>query len=152
VSPAPLALEPGEVVEVTAHASFRGATGASARAAFALGSSRVRRSAYERWLENANPAGFGDVPEDMILVLTDRRLLIGRPRFFGGRPERYIAQLPFDRLAGAAAIRHGVFWGAAFAFATGAIVEVEALRARSLRRLVVRLQERLGGDGDNVRT
>jgi hypothetical protein len=143
VSSAPLELEPGEVVEVSAHASFRGATGASARAMFALGSGRVRRKAYETWLDGAGPAGFGDVPEDMILVLTDRRLLIGRPRFWGGRPDRFASELHFAQLAGVAAIRHGLFWGAAFALGTGAIVEVEALRARSLRRLVARLQERL---------
>ena len=70
------------------HAGFRGGAAASLRATFALGSAHIRQKAHTEWLEGVTAGGFPGAPADMILAITDRRLLIGRPNFWGGAPNR----------------------------------------------------------------
>lgn len=139
-----LALEPGEEVIATAQASFRGAAATSVRATFALGSARVRDKAYRAWLEPIVAAGFPTVPADMILALTNRRLLAGHPRFWAWRrASGYTDEIALDEIAEVACVRHGMVTGAAFALRSGTIVEVEAMRSRRLRILIDALEHRL---------
>jgi hypothetical protein len=69
----------------------------------------------------------------MYLAATDRRILIGKPRFWGGAPPRYMGELDYAKVAQVVAVRHGMVTGVAFAFHFGGIVEVEAVRGRNLR-------------------
>ena len=142
MEPQPVELEPGEAIHAVGRASFRGATAASTRATFALGSARIRRRAYQDWVDAAVGGGFPVAPADMIVAVSDRRLLIGRPTFFGRAPRTYLSALSFARIADVAAVRHGVVVGIAIALVNGHIVEIEALRSRQLRRLVHELNVR----------
>jgi hypothetical protein len=129
-------LEPGEEVLATARASFRGAAGSSAKATFALGSDRMRMKAFSTWLDAARASGFPEAPPDMFLTATDRRILVGKPRFMGGAPAHYYGSLGYGEIVEIVWVRHGIVTGVAFAFQFGGIVEIEAMRGRDLRRFV----------------
>ena len=129
-------LEPGEQILATARASFRGAAATSAKSTFALGSGRLRMRAFDVWFDAARSSGFPDSPPDMYLAATDRRILTGKPRFWGGAPPRYTGELDYAKVARVVAVRHGLVTGVAFAFHFGGIVEIEAVRGRALRHLV----------------
>lgn len=130
-----LDLDPGEELLAIARASFRGAAATSARATFALGSGRMRLRAYDTWHDAAIASGFPTAPPDMVIAATDRRVLIGKPTFWGRNPSQYWSAVEFDKIAEIAVVRHGLITGVAFGFTHGAVVEIEALRARKLRRL-----------------
>jgi hypothetical protein len=137
-------LEPGEHVLATARASFRGAAATSARSTFALGSGRIRMRAFDVWFDAARASGFPDAPPDMYLAATDRRILVGKPRFWGGAPSRYTGELDYAKVARVVAVRHGFVTGVAFAFHFGGIVEIEAVRGRALRHLADVVATRIG--------
>jgi hypothetical protein len=127
-------LQPDEHLLTTAHASFRGATAASVRATFALGSSRMRNRAFDAWHTAALASGLPRVPPDMIVAVTDRRVLFGHPTFFGHAPKAYWSAVDLDEIGQIVAVRHGLLTGVAIAFRMGGVVELEALRGRRLRR------------------
>jgi hypothetical protein len=127
-------LESGEQILTTARASFRGAAAASARTTFALGSGRMRMRAFDTWFDAAHATGFPEAPPDMFLTATDRRILVGKPRFWGSAPQRYMGELDYAKVAQVVAVRHGMVTGVALAFHFGGIVEIEAVRGRGLRR------------------
>jgi len=130
-------LEPGEQLLTIARASFRGAAAVSVRATFALGSGRMRLRAFDVWHDAAIASGFPLVPPDMIVAATDQRVLFGKPTFWGRTPSHYSGAVDLGQLAQIVAVRHGIVTGVAFAFTDGGIVEIEALRGRQLRRLVL---------------
>ena len=132
----PLELEPGEEAIAVARASFRGAAAVTTRATFALGSGRMRTRAFHDWHAAAQSSGLPPVTPDMVLAATDRRVLFGRPTFWGRLPERYTGAVEYRLISQIVAVRHGLVTGVAFAFTDGAFVEIEALRARRLRHLV----------------
>jgi hypothetical protein len=138
-----LELEAGEELLAVSRASFRGAAAASTRATFSLGSGRVRMRAYDAWHDLAIASGFPFVPPDMVIAVTARRLLLGRPTFWGRAPSAYSSEVDLARIAQVAAVRHGLVTGVAFGFTHGAIVEVEALRGRRLRHVVEVLDDLL---------
>jgi hypothetical protein len=131
-----LELEPGEEVLAVARASFRGAAAVSTRATFALGAGRMRGRAFHVWHDAAVASGFPIVPADMVVAATDRRVLFGRPTFWGRPPSRYSGAVDLEQIAQIVAVRHGLVTGVAFGFTHGGVVEIEAMRARPLRRLV----------------
>jgi hypothetical protein len=143
VPPELLGLEPDEELLVVTHASFRGATAATFRSTFALGSGRMRMKAYDMWHDAAIAAGFPSAPPEMVVAVTDRRILFGKPTFWGGAPSAFRSELGFDRIAQVVWVRHGVITGVAFAMTHGAIVELEALRGRRLRHMVDVISTRL---------
>ena len=128
-------LEPGEKILATARASFRGAAATSVKTTMALGSGRMRLRAFVDWLDAARASGFPDAPPDMYLIATDRRILVGKPGFFGGAPSQFMGELDYAKIAQVVPIRHGAVTGVAFAFHFGGIVEIEAVRGRGLRHL-----------------
>jgi hypothetical protein len=136
-------LEPGEEILVVARASFRGAAAASTRATFAFGSGRMRMKAYDVWHDAAIESGFPVVPPDMVVAATNRRVLFGKPTFWGRRPARYWSAVEYEQIAEIIAVGHGVVTGVAFGFKHGAIVEIEALRGRRLRALVGIVADRI---------
>ena len=131
----PVELEPNEEVLATAFASFRGAAATSTRSTFGWGPSTKRRRAHREWVGAVTAAGFPEVPADMALAATDRRLLFGKPTLWGRHPAQYTAELRYDRVAEIATTRHGLVVGLAFALKNGQIIEVEAMRGRRLRAL-----------------
>jgi hypothetical protein len=138
-----LDLEPGEALLAVARASFRGAAAASMRSTFALGAGRMRIRAFDVWHDAALASGFPVVPPDMVVVATDRRVLFGKPTFWGRNPARYWSAVGFDRIAELAVVQHGIVTGVAFGFVHGSVVEIEAVRGRHLRRLVQVIHEQL---------
>jgi hypothetical protein len=126
--------EPGEETLTIARASFRGAAATSTRATFALGSGRMRDRAYRAWHDAATSAGFPSAPADMVIVVTDRRVLFGKPTFWGRVPTQFWSALDLGAISQIVATRHGIVTGVAFALHEGAVVEIEALRGRQLRR------------------
>jgi hypothetical protein len=130
-------LEPGEQLLTVARASFRGAAAVSVRATFALGSGRMRLRAFDVWHDAAIASGFPLVPPDMVVGATDRRVLFGKPTFWGRIPSRYSGAVDIGQLAQIVAVSHGLLTGVAFAFKDGGIVEIEAMRGRRLRQLVL---------------
>jgi hypothetical protein len=126
--------EPGEELLAVARASFRGAAATSTRATFALGSDRMRMRAYTVWHDAATASGFPSVPPDMVVVASDRRVLFGKPTFWGRMPDKFWAAIAYADIAQIVATPHGIVTGVAFATTSGAVVEIEALRGRKLRR------------------
>lgn len=136
-------LEPGERLRAHASASFRGATAASGRGIFAVGSARLRLQAFDGWSEIAHAAGFPTAGPDMIIGITDTTLHVWRTSFFLGRPVELAGSMPLVRIAQVTAVRHGVVTGLAFVIADGTIIEVEAVRGRRLRNLAREVQAAL---------
>jgi hypothetical protein len=130
----PPGLEPEERLLSRAPASFRGATAASIRSTFALGSARQRNQAYNGWRMQAEAVGFPAAGPEMWLGLTDSRLIIWGTTFMLNRPSAVKGVIPLTDVAQVATERHGLVTGLAVALTTGQFVEVEAMRGRRLRR------------------
>jgi hypothetical protein len=136
-------LDPGEAVHAVARASFRGAAAISTRATFALGSGRMRMRAFHDWQDAASACGFPEVPPDMVVVVTDRRVLFGKPTFWGAPPTQFWSAVEHSEIAQIVAVQHGVVTGVAFGLANGGVVEIEAIRGRRLRRAVRAIEDHL---------
>lgn len=133
--PAPeLELEPGEEVLATTHVSFRGAAGASTRATFALGSARMRHRVYEDWRYAVELAGFPTAGPEMVLAVTQQRLLVCKTTFWVGRIAQIEGAVPLAQVADIGVVRRGIVVVLTFALTNGQIVEVEAMRGRQLTR------------------
>jgi hypothetical protein len=120
--------------------SFRGALGATSRSTFSLASGRTRMRAFDAWEATARAAGFPCAGPEMLLGVTDRRLLVWRTSFFLARPLDIAASMPLERIVGLSVIRHGLVTSVAFVLDNGAIIEVEAMRGRGLRALAEQVQ------------
>ena len=127
-------LEPEERLLSRAPASFRGATAASIRSTFAMGSARQRNQAYNGWRMQAEAVGFPAAGPEMWLGLTDSRLIIWGTTFVLNRPAAVRGVVPLADVAQVATARHGLVTALALALTTGQFVEVEAMRGRRLRR------------------
>jgi hypothetical protein len=127
-------LESGEQLRAAARASFRGSTATSGRGAVAPGGARARAQAFDAWANAAEAAGFPTAGPDMVLGVTDTRLVVWRTSMLRGRPIEITNAMPLHRIAQVSAVRHGIVVGVAFVVG-GAIIEVEAVRGGPLRRL-----------------
>jgi hypothetical protein len=128
-----LALEPGEEVRARARVSFRGALGATSRSTFSLASGRTRLHAFDVWEAQARQGGFPTAGPEMLLGVTDRRLLVWRTSFVLARPLEIADAMPVERIVDLSVVRHGFIVGVAFVLENGTIVEVEAMRGRALQ-------------------
>ena len=133
-------LGPDERLVAAAPASFRGATAASIRSTFALGAARKRLEAYELWRAHADGVGLTTEGPEMILGVTETRVVVWSTTFWMSRADEIVGKIPLAKVGGVATTRHGMVTGLAFALANGEIVEVEALRGRRLRKLADALQ------------
>ena len=118
-----------------AHASFRGAWASTMRTTFSFAAARKRMVDFEVWAAGVRAAGFSPEDPEMVLGVTDRRLIAWRKSFFLGRPTEFSTSLPIDELYDVIVVRHGLLTGVTFVTTLGGIVEVEALRGRRLRHL-----------------
>jgi hypothetical protein len=128
-------IEPEERVLVRAPASFRGATITSISSTFALGSARKRLETYNAWRMQADVAGFKTSGPEMVLGLTEHRLVVWKTTFWLSRLANIVGEIPLDKVHDVAVVRHGLVTSMAIAFKDGQIVEVEAMRGRRLRHL-----------------
>ena len=137
----PPGLEPEERLISRTPASFRGATAASIRATFAIGSARARRQAHDAWCRHAESVGFPTAGPEMWLGVTDARIVMWSTTFMLSRPGTITGDVPLSQVAEVATARHGLVTGLAVALTTGQFVEVEAMRGRRLRRFADALRE-----------
>ena len=138
-----LDLEPDERLLARAPVSFRGAAAASLRSTFMLSAARRRLDTYYAWRSHADVAGFFTSGPEIVLGVTGTHLVIWGTTFWMSRRGALTARIPLSDLHDVAAVRHGLVTGVAFAFTTGHIVEVEAMRGRRLRHLARELRKAL---------
>ena len=134
-------LEPYETLISRAPASFRGATAASVRSTFALGSARARHQAHYAWCDHATSIGFPAAGPEMWLGLTESRIIVWNTTFMLSRPGAVKGVVPLTNVAEVATTRHGLVTGLAVALTNGQFIEVEAMRGRRLRNFATALQE-----------
>jgi hypothetical protein len=139
-----LELESGEELRAITRASFRGAALASIRATVALGSARMRQKAYEDWRHAVEAAGFPTAGPEMVLAVTNRRVLVCRTTFMTGRPSTIEGSIDLRRIAAVATTRQGLVTGLALALSNGQVIEVEAVRGAPLRRFSQAVRDALG--------
>ena len=133
-------LDPEERLVAHAPVSFRGAAATSIRSTFSFGPARRRLEAYEHWRSHAAGAGLTTSGPEMILGVTDTRLVVWSTTFWMSRPDALIGKIPLAKVGTIATTRHGMVTGLAVALVDGQIVEVEAVRGRRLRKLARALQ------------
>jgi hypothetical protein len=136
-------LEPDEHLVAWTRASFRGAAMASSQAMFALGSGRARQKAYQAWRVDTEALGFPTAGPEMVIGLTETRLLICRITFWLGRPTTIEGSIPLSRVADVGRARHGLVTVMTVALTNGSIVDFEAMRGAPLRRFATALREAL---------
>jgi hypothetical protein len=137
---APHGLEPDEALLARAPASFRGSMATSISSTFTLSSARKRIEAYNAWRMQADVAGFKTDGPEMVLGLTEHRLVVWKTTFWFSRLAAIAGEVPLDKVHDVAAVRRGLFTSLAIAFKDGQVVEVEAMRGRRLRHLAHTMQ------------
>ena len=95
----------------------------------------VQRHVYAKWVQSASAVGFPIAGPEMILGVTDERLLVWRPALLRSRPRRFAGALALPDIRRAAVHRRIVASVLTLLFADGTIVAVETLRASRLRTL-----------------
>jgi hypothetical protein len=139
-----LELEAGEELRAVTPVSFRGAALASAKATVALGSARMRQKAYEDWRHAVEAAGFPTAGPEMILAVTNQRLLVCRTTFMMNRPSTVEGSVDLRLIADVATTRQGLVTGLAFALRNGQVIEVEAMHGARVRRFAQAMRDALG--------
>jgi hypothetical protein len=127
-------LEDDEPLLVKMTVTFRGAMASNMRG-LALASSRGRMRAFSAWAAHAEQVGFPTRKTEMIIGVTDRRLVVWQPSFWIGRTGEMIGTVPFDQLVAVEVYRQGLAVSLTFGFRSGNFVEVESMRARRMRRI-----------------
>ncbi len=136
-------LEPGERLRATASVSFRaGVTTMTTKNVVKGSSVRARYDRFEVWQQAAEAVGFPTAGPDMIVGITDTRLLVWGKSPFLGRVTGLAGAMPLHRIAQVSAVRHGFLTGLALVVG-GTIVELEAMRGRRLRRIAHEVQTAL---------
>ena len=127
-------LEPDETLVEHMTVAFRGSLLASIRG-LALVSSRNRLKAFHAWAQVAEAAGFPSDKPEMVLGVTERRLMVWRPSFWFSRPSGVVGDVPIANVINAEVYRQGLAVVMAIGFTNGSYVEVESMRPRPMRRL-----------------
>jgi hypothetical protein len=104
----------------------------------------MRQRAYEDWRHAVEAAGFPTAGPEMVLAVTDRRLLVCRTTFMTGRPSTIEGGIELARIFDVAARRQGLVTSVAFALVNGQVIEVEAVRGARLRRFAQSVRDTLG--------
>jgi hypothetical protein len=99
----------------------------------------VQRHAYAHWARATSAAGFPIAGPEMILGITQTRLLVWRPAFIRSRPRRYAGALPLARIQSAGVHRKVFSSVLTLLFEQGTIVSVETLRGSRLRRFAAHI-------------
>jgi hypothetical protein len=94
----------------------------------------VQRHAYAQWAQRCAAIDFPVAGPEMILGVTQERLLVWRPAFIRSRPRRFAGAVDLARIR-SAGVRRRVFASVlTMLFEDGAIVGVETSRASRLRQ------------------
>jgi hypothetical protein len=115
------------------------------RSTASLSATRSRLRAFDVWAIGARAVGFPADEPDMLLGVTDRRLVSWRTSFFLGRPLELTSSMDLSDIVRVSVVRHGLLTGVAFVVQGGTIIEIEALRGRALRRLAAAVTEHTSG-------
>jgi hypothetical protein len=94
----------------------------------------VQRHAYAFWSRHSSSIGFPVAGPEMILGITQDRLVVWSPTFFGSRPRRFAGAIPLSRIQRAGVHRQLFASVLTLLFENGAIVGVETMRGARLRR------------------
>jgi hypothetical protein len=129
--PAP-GLDDDEPVVTRMTVAFRGSFAASTRG-LGFMSSRARLKSFNLWADHADDVGFPVAKPEMVLGVTNRRLVVWRPSFWIGRPTELVGTIPFENIIHVEVYRAGPTAVLVFGFRNGEFVEVESMRARPMR-------------------
>lgn len=94
----------------------------------------VQRHAYALWARHASAVGFPVAGPEMILGVTQERLLVWRPSFLRSQPRRFAGAIPLSRIQRAGVHRRLFASVLTLLFEQGTIVGVETMRTSRLRR------------------
>ena len=94
----------------------------------------VQRHAYLHWSRSATAAGFPIAGLEMILGITQERLLVWRPALMRSRPRRFAGAVPLARIQSAGVHRKLFSSVLTLLLEQGTIVSVETMRSGRLRR------------------
>ena len=94
----------------------------------------VQRHAYAHWARRCAAAGFPIAGPEMILGITQERLLVWRPAFLRSRPRRFAGAIPLSRIHSAGVHRRVFSSVLTLLLDDGAIVGVETVHSTHLRR------------------
>ena len=99
----------------------------------------VQRHAYAHWARASAAAGFPIAGPEMILGITQSRLVVWRPALIRSRPRRYAGAIPLGRIHSAGVHRRAFSSVLTLLFEKGSIVSVETMRSGRLRRFASRI-------------
>ncbi len=94
----------------------------------------IQRHAYAVWARRASTAGFPIAGPEMILGITEERLLAWRPAMLRSRPRRFAGGIPLNRINSAGVHRKVFSLVLTLLLDDGAIVGVETVHSKQLRR------------------
>jgi hypothetical protein len=94
----------------------------------------VQRHAYAHWVRTSSAAGFPIAGPEMILGITQSRLLVWRPALIRSRPRRFAGAMPLARIQSAGVHRKLFSSVLTLLLEQGTIVSVETMRSARLRR------------------
>ena len=94
----------------------------------------IQRHAYALWARRASTAGFPIAGPEMILGITEQRLVAWRPALLRSRPRRYAGAIPLNRINSAGVHRKVFSLVLTLLLDDGAIVGVETVHGAQLRR------------------
>lgn len=97
----------------------------------------VQRHAYAHWARSSSAVGFPIAGPEMILGITQDRMLVWRPAFIRSRPRRFAGALSLSRIQRAGVHRRVFASVLTLLFEQGAIVGVETMRGSRLRKFAV---------------
>ena len=94
----------------------------------------VQRQAYALWVRRSAAAGFPIAGPEMILGVTDERLLVWRPALLRSRPRRFAGAINLSQIHSAGVHRKLFASVLTLLLDQGKLVGVETLRSARLRR------------------
>ena len=127
-------LDDDERLLVKMTVAFRGALATSTKF-FAVSATRLRMRAFDAWAQHAEQVGFPTAKPEMVIGVTDRRIVVWRPSFWASQPAALVGTVPFEQLAAVEVYREGLSVVLVFTFKTGEFVEVESMRATRMRAI-----------------
>ena len=135
--PPPNGLLEGEEIVATLSVRYSPGAPTSIDAAPKPGINRpsvVQRHAYAHWSRHAAAIGFPVAGPEMILGVTQERLLVWSPTFLRSRPGRFAGAIPLSRIQRAGVHRRFFASVLTLLFENSSILGVETMRTSRLRR------------------
>jgi hypothetical protein len=99
----------------------------------------VQRHAFAHWALRSAAAGFPIAGPEMILGITQERLLVWRPAFLRSRPRRFAGAVPLSRIHSAGVHRRLFASVLTLLLEHGTIVGLETMRGARLRQFAAHI-------------